>query len=55
VASGAHPSLPDLMGFGRLEMAIAPAEFTDLICMHSYTPNSPEIARAIRDYVESLS
>jgi len=31
VACGAHPSLPDLMGFGRREMNIAPAEFTDLI------------------------
>jgi UPF0271 protein len=31
VACGAHPSLPDLMGFGRREMNIAPAEFSDLI------------------------
>ena len=31
VACGAHPSLPDLMGFGRREMNIAPAEFADLI------------------------
>lgn len=31
VACGAHPSLPDLMGFGRRVMDIAPAEFTDLI------------------------
>jgi UPF0271 protein len=27
----------------------------DTFCMHSDTPNSPEIARAIRDYVESIS
>jgi UPF0271 protein len=31
VACGAHPSLPDLMGFGRRVMDIAPAEFSDLI------------------------
>ena len=31
VACGAHPSLPDLMGFGRREMTIAPTEFSDLI------------------------
>ncbi len=31
VACGAHPSLPDLMGFGRRVMDIDPAEFTDLI------------------------
>lgn len=31
VACGAHPSLPDLMGFGRRVMAIDPTEFTDLM------------------------
>lgn len=31
VACGAHPSLPDLMGFGRREMVIDPGEFTDLM------------------------
>jgi UPF0271 protein len=31
VACGAHPSLPDLMGFGRREMRIDPAELTDLM------------------------
>src|SRR5690242_13274195 len=31
VACGAHPSLPDLMGFGRREMKMDPAEFTDLM------------------------
>jgi UPF0271 protein len=31
VACGAHPSLPDLMGFGRREMRIDPAELTDLL------------------------
>ena len=31
VACGAHPSLPDLMGFGRRVMSIDPAEFTDLM------------------------
>lgn len=31
VACGAHPSLPDLMGFGRRVMDIAPSEFADLI------------------------
>jgi UPF0271 protein len=31
VAVGAHPSLPDLQGFGRRAMAIAPAEAYDIV------------------------
>src|SRR5215471_19722601 len=31
VKVGAHPSLPDLQGFGRRAMVIAPAEVTDLV------------------------
>ena len=31
VAIGAHPSLPDLQGFGRREMAITPQEAQDLV------------------------
>lgn len=31
VACGVHPSLPDLMGFGRRVMAIDPGELTDLL------------------------
>jgi len=31
VKVGAHPSLPDLQGFGRRAMAISPAEVTDLV------------------------
>lgn len=31
VTCGAHPSLPDLMGFGRREMHIEPEELCDLI------------------------
>jgi len=31
VAVGAHPSLPDLQGFGRRAMAISPAEAYDLV------------------------
>jgi UPF0271 protein len=31
VKVGAHPSLPDLQGFGRREMKIPPAELTDLL------------------------
>lgn len=31
VAVGAHPSLPDLMGFGRRAMRISPQEMYDLI------------------------
>src|SRR5262245_50498775 len=31
VACGAHPSLPDLMGFGRRVMTIEPAELCDLM------------------------
>jgi UPF0271 protein len=32
VALGAHPSLPDLMGFGRREMNVTPAELKDYVC-----------------------
>lgn len=32
VAIGAHPSLPDLMGFGRRAMAISAQELKDCIC-----------------------
>jgi UPF0271 protein len=31
VAVGAHPSLPDLAGFGRREMDVTPAEVEDLV------------------------
>src|SRR5512139_1823721 len=31
VKVGAHPSLPDLQGFGRRAMAITPAEVSDLV------------------------
>jgi 5-oxoprolinase (ATP-hydrolysing) subunit A len=31
VKVGAHPSLPDMQGFGRRAMVIAPAEVTDLV------------------------
>lgn len=31
VAIGAHPSYPDLLGFGRREMSIAPAELKQLV------------------------
>lgn len=31
VTCGAHPSLPDLMGFGRRVMSIEPSELTDLM------------------------
>jgi UPF0271 protein len=32
VAVGAHPSLPDLMGFGRRRMDVSPAELRDYHC-----------------------
>jgi UPF0271 protein len=32
VAIGAHPSLPDLMGFGRRRMDVSPAELKDYHC-----------------------
>ena len=32
VAIGAHPSLPDLMGFGRRVMDVTLAELKDYIC-----------------------
>lgn len=35
VALGAHPGLPDLMGFGRRSMALSPAEAADA-CLYQY-------------------
>src|SRR5258705_1180154 len=32
VALGAHPSLPDLMGFGRRKMDVSPRELQDYFC-----------------------
>ncbi len=32
VAVGAHPALPDLMGFGRRVMDVSPAELKDYVC-----------------------
>ena len=32
VALGAHPSLPDLMGFGRRKMDVSPRELQDYLC-----------------------
>jgi UPF0271 protein len=32
VAVGAHPSLPDLMGFGRRVLDVSPAELKDYLC-----------------------
>ena len=32
VAIGAHPALPDLIGFGRREMAVTPDELKDYLC-----------------------
>jgi UPF0271 protein len=32
VAVGAHPSLPDLMGFGRRAMDVSPRELKDYLC-----------------------
>jgi UPF0271 protein len=32
VAVGAHPSLPDLLGFGRRAMAVSPQELKDYFC-----------------------
>jgi UPF0271 protein len=32
VAVGAHPSLPDLMGFGRRVMDVSPQELKDYVC-----------------------
>jgi 5-oxoprolinase (ATP-hydrolysing) subunit A len=32
VAIGAHPSLPDLMGFGRRKMDVSRAELRDIMC-----------------------
>lgn len=32
VAIGAHPGLPDLLGFGRREMAVTPQEVYDMVC-----------------------
>jgi UPF0271 protein len=42
VAVGAHPGLPDLMGFGRRVMDVTPAEVKDYICYQ---------AGALREFV----
>ena len=44
VAIGAHPSLPDLMGFGRRTMAVTPQELKDCFCYQ--TGALREFARA---------
>ncbi|HSB61862.1 MAG TPA: 5-oxoprolinase subunit PxpA [Vicinamibacteria bacterium] len=44
VALGAHPSLPDLMGFGRRVMDVTPAEMKDYLCYQ--TGALREFARA---------
>ena len=44
VALGAHPSLPDLMGFGRRVMDVTPAELRDYVCYQ--TGAVREFARA---------
>ena len=44
VAIGAHPSLPDLMGFGRRTMAVTPQELKDYFCYQ--TGALREFARA---------
>jgi UPF0271 protein len=44
VAIGAHPSLPDLMGFGRRALAVTPQELKDYVCYQ--TGALREFARA---------
>jgi UPF0271 protein len=44
VALGAHPSLPDLVGFGRRQMEVSPRELQDYLCYQ--TGALREIARA---------
>jgi len=44
VAIGAHPSLPDLMGFGRRKMDVSRAELRDIMCYQ--TGAIREFARA---------
>jgi UPF0271 protein len=44
VAIGAHPSLPDLIGFGRRAMAVTPQELKDYVCYQ--TGALREFARA---------
>src|SRR5690606_26194471 len=44
VAIGAHPALPDLMGFGRRAMAVSPQELKDYFCYQ---------IRALREFARS--
>jgi UPF0271 protein len=48
VACGAHPSLPDLMGFGRREMKMDPAEFTDLMIYQIGAVRALMVAEGVR-------
>lgn len=42
VLVGAHPSLPDLQGFGRREMAIEPVRRDNMFCCAAFL-QSPEL------------
>jgi UPF0271 protein len=46
VAIGSHPSLPDLMGFGRRVMDLSPAELKDYLCYQT---------GALREYCRAAS
>src|SRR5262249_4700298 len=46
VKVGAHPSLPDLQGFGRREMKMRPEELTDCLCIKSARSKASLNARA---------
>ncbi len=45
VAVGSHPSLPDLMGFGRRMMDVTPAELKDYLCYQT---------GALREYLRAV-
>ena len=50
VAVGSHPSLPDLMGFGRRVMDVTPPELKDYLCYQ--TGALREFVRAVREALD---
>ena len=52
VAIGAHPGLPDLMGFGRRAMEVSPQELKDYLCYQ--TGALREFVRAAGDDLQHL-
>ena len=51
VAIGAHPSLPDIQGFGRRVMKISPQEMYDLVGTTAVFSTKTPLDRLLRDAI----